>query len=124
VIADIDPMVIDQAVSNLVDNALRHTTGPVEVSLETWGATIELAVVDGGPGLAPREVDGVPHPGREVDRSSLAGPGFGLHIVRRVVAQHDGTFELVSEAPGTRAIVRLPVRLRALPEGALAGSDL
>jgi signal transduction histidine kinase len=124
VIADIDPMVIDQAVSNLVDNALRHTTGPVEVHLKTWGATIELSVVDGGPGLAPREVDGVPHPGREVDRSSLAGPGFGLHIVRRVVAQHDGTFELESEVPGTRAIVRLPVRLRSVPEEALAASDL
>ena len=113
VIADVDPMVIDQAVSNLVDNALRHTRGPVDVTLKSWGASLELTVVDGGPGLGPGEIEGVPHPGGEVDRASIAGPGFGLHIVRRVVAQHDGSFDLVSEASGTTAVVRLPARLRS-----------
>jgi signal transduction histidine kinase len=116
VIADIDPMVIDQAVSNLVDNALRHTSGPVDVILKSWGATIELAVVDGGPGLGPKEIKGVPDPSGEVARSSIAGPGFGLHIVRRVVAQHAGTFALEAEATGTRAVVRLPARLRSAAE--------
>ena len=116
VIADIDPMVIDQAVSNLVDNALRHTSGPVDVILKSWGATLELAVVDGGPGLGPKEIEGVPPPTGEVDRSSIAGPGFGLHIVRRVVAQHEGTFALEAEATGTRAVVRLPARLRSAAE--------
>jgi signal transduction histidine kinase len=116
VIADIDPMVIDQAVSNLVDNALRHTTGPVEVSLKTLGATIELAVVDGGADEARGEVDGVPKPGREVDHTGVAGPGFGLHIVRRVVDQHDGTFEFESEPSGTTAVVKLPARPRPVAE--------
>jgi len=116
VIADIDPMVIDQAVSNLVDNALRHTRGPVDVTLESWGATLELAVVDEGPGLGPKEIEGVPPPLGEVDRSSIAGPGFGLHIVRRVVAQHEGTFALEAEATGTRAVVTLPARLRSAAE--------
>ena len=111
VIAEIDPLVIDQAVSNLVDNALRHTNGLVEVKLVAAGATIEIAVVDRGPGLSPAELDGILHPGRD-DRRSFAGAGFGLHIVRRVVAQHDGTFDLVAEAGGTKALVRLPARPR------------
>lgn len=111
VIAEIDPLVIDQAVSNLVDNALRHTNGLVEVKLAATGAAIEIAVLDRGPGLSPAELDGILHPGRD-DRRSFAGAGFGLHIVRRVVAQHDGTFDLVAEAGGTKALVRLPARPR------------
>lgn len=113
VIADIDPLVIDQTVSNLVDNALRHTTGPVDVTLATEGATLSLTVSDRGPGLPRRQ--GIP-PRPDLDRSTVAGAGFGLHIVRRMVDQHDGSFELVGEPSGTTAIVKLPARLRSAAE--------
>jgi two-component system sensor histidine kinase BaeS len=56
----VDPDRIDQAISNLVGNALRHTPpgGTIDLEATTAGSVCQLKVIDSGPGIAP---DHLPH---------------------------------------------------------------
>ena len=83
---------IDQALSNLLDNALRHGAGDVELDAEARNGVISLRVRDHGNGVDPELSD------RAFDRFSRApaarqasGRGLGLAIVRAIVEEHHGT---------------------------------
>jgi len=91
---------LDQAVSNLVDNALRHGEGAVTVELRRRGADVELSVADEGSGFA----DDRPF---ERFSGSSSGAGLGLAIVQEIVRAHGGN---VAVDPGdrTRVVVTLP----------------
>jgi signal transduction histidine kinase len=86
-----DPMRLEQALSNLVDNALRHGGGVVELSAEPADGRVELHVRDRGPGFPEAFMD------RAFDRfsrgdhaRSRGGAGLGLAIVAGVAAAHGG----------------------------------
>lgn len=99
----IDPFVVDQVVSNLVDNALRYTQGKVSVSLGGTSRGVTIAVEDEGPWTVPEHGEGI-------DDGLVAaetGIGLGLHIVRTLVTDHGGTFSIEHGSTATRAIVRL-----------------
>lgn len=86
-----DAVRLDRAVSNLIDNALRHGTGDVEVGLQSEAGKVILTVTDQGHGLSH---DGSSLPG---------GPGLGLTIVREIARAHGGTVDLARVDGGTQA---------------------
>lgn len=88
-------------VTNLVDNALLHTRGPVRIHLLREGEQVVLTVADHGPGFDPAAM--------AEGRASPRGTGLGRSIVAHHVAQLGGRVE-VDSAPdrGTTATVRLP----------------
>ena len=106
--AEIDPFVLEQTIQNLVDNALRYTTGPVRVSLDAYRTTISVSVEDQGPGMAPSDLRLVREPLMRVDENIQSGTGLGLHIVATLVADHGGRLDIKSGENGTRAQVTLP----------------
>jgi signal transduction histidine kinase len=99
-------------VRNLVDNAVRHATGVVELHLSSHDGTVELAVGDDGPGIPVADRERVLRrfvrldPGRARD---AGGSGLGLAIVTEVAHAHGGTVE-VGRSPrgGALVTVRLP----------------
>jgi signal transduction histidine kinase len=100
-----DPLRAGQALVNLVDNALTHGGGTVELSAEERGGLVELHVRDAGPGF-PLEFRS-----RAFDRFSRAdgarsggGSGLGLSIVELVAGAHGGAVGL-SEPPAGGADV-------------------
>jgi signal transduction histidine kinase len=110
-----DPRRLGQILRNLVDNALVHAPGSdVRIEAARHGADrIEVAVVDGGPGI-PAE-----HVGRVFDRLYRADPsraratggaGLGLAIVRGLVEAQGGEVGVDGARPGggTRVWFRLP----------------
>lgn len=86
-----DPDKIDQMLSNLLDNAVRHGGGQVVVTVEPHGDGIAVTVTDDGPGIAPETV------GRVFTKfwrsGRRGGTGLGLYIVKGLVEAHGGTIE-------------------------------
>lgn len=104
---------IEQAVSNLVANAVQHGRG--EVSVIASGedpALVTLTVRNGG---TPIPADALPklfEPFQRGGGKSRAGLGLGLYIVREIVLAHGGTIDVASSEAGTFFEVRLPRRTR------------
>ena len=99
-----DRTLLGQVLANLIENALRHGAGPVELTVE--GATITIA--DHGPGIPQAEREPVLRRLYRLDRSrSTPGNGLGLAMVDAVVKLHQGQLELHDNQPGLKVTVRL-----------------
>jgi signal transduction histidine kinase len=107
-----DPVAAEQAISNIVENAVTHGESGehVAVLLERKGAAFELTVVDDGPGV-PASV--LPRLGERTFRSDEArqrdprGSGLGLAITSEVCARCGWTLSFHREQPrGLRVAVR------------------
>ena len=114
-IADVDPVGIEQVLSNLLDNAIKYSPEGGQIDIDAQWADARharLSVRDRGIGISPEKRGAIfkrfyqAH--AEDHRSGL---GLGLYIARQIIEMHDG--EITAEFPpdgGTRFVVRLPVR--------------
>jgi len=99
-----------EAVSNLVDNAIRYAGHGAEVTLRVrqQGQQALVVVEDNGPGIAPADRE------RVFERFVRAtyegdGCGLGLAIVKEIIERHQGLVTLDDAAPhGLRVTLRLP----------------
>lgn len=107
---DVDPVLMVQVVTNLVENAERHSPDgePIRVAAERKDETIELSVTDRGKGVPPEERESVFHSFVRFDTGGRAG--LGLAIVKAFVEAH-GERVWVENAPswGARFVVTMPV---------------
>ena len=97
-----DPERLEQALSNLVANAIRFTPagGTVRVSAHATASGVRLDVADSGPGLAADERPRVFDRFYKQDASrSRTGTGLGLSIVRAIAEAHGGA-ATVTSTPG------------------------
>ena len=99
---------LDRAVANLVDNALKFSAAPAPVDVRVHGATIEVA--DRGPGVDAEDQEHVfDRFYRATSSRTLPGSGLGLSIVAQIADVHDGTVSLEPrEGGGTVARLALP----------------
>lgn len=99
-----------QAISNLIDNAVKFTPrgGAVTLSVAAADDAVLLAVSDSGPGLPPELLDKA---GERFFRAPSAaeteGFGLGLALVKAVAALHGSQFALANIEPGLRAEWRM-----------------
>jgi two-component system osmolarity sensor histidine kinase EnvZ len=102
---------VRRAVSNLVDNALRHAGEPVEIELKKSAGAALIEVRDRGPGIPPGEAERLKRPFTRLDaaRSGRGGAGLGLAIVDRVARAHGGALELAPREGGG-LVARLALR--------------
>ena len=103
-----DRQLVTQMVSNLVENALKHTPAGCRISL---GAAIldgecRMTVGDNGPGIPEGERDKVFRRFYRLDEArSTAGSGLGLSLVAAVAQLHEATVCLSDDRPGLRVTV-------------------
>ncbi|MDR7258551.1 signal transduction histidine kinase [Sphingomonas sp. BE270] len=106
-----DPQLLFEAISNLLDNAIKFSPVGGEVVL---GATLDpgglsLTVRDTGRGLAPHERDAALRRFyRGVDAAGIPGSGLGLSIVAAIAHLHGFTLELGDAAPGLIVRIQAP----------------
>jgi two-component system phosphate regulon sensor histidine kinase PhoR len=99
----------DQALQNIVDNALKFTrAGEVVITASADHDRVEFTVRDTGPGIPSRDLPRVFERFYKVDRSrgGLPGSGLGLSIARHLVELQGGTIEAES-TPGAGTVIRL-----------------
>jgi len=103
---------ISQALTNLIDNALRHAAsgGEITLSATSAGRAIRFTVADRGPGIAASDRDQARRRfGRLDEARTLPGAGLGLALVDSVARLHGGTLELADNDPGLAATIILPL---------------
>ena len=104
-----DQLRLEQALGNLVDNALRYGRGTVRVSARPASAMVELHVIDQGDGFPPEFL------GRAFERFSRhdqartrGGAGLGLAIVRAIAEAHGGSAHLGGGEAGADVWISVP----------------
>jgi heavy metal sensor kinase len=106
--ADLDPFLIEQALDNLVDNALRHGEGEVRLSARRRDGSVVLEVSDEGPGFPPSfEAQAFERFTRPDGGRTGGGAGLGLAIVRAVAAAHGGQAAVVGPRDGSPTTLRI-----------------
>jgi two-component system sensor histidine kinase MprB len=90
---------LDRAISNLVDNALKFSNAPDPVEVEVVGASVEVR--DRGAGVAPEDRAKVfDRFYRASEARTLPGSGLGLAIVKQIAELHGGTVTLGARPEG------------------------
>ena len=104
-----DRLRAEQALGNLVDNALRYGHGQVQLAALRGNGRVELHVRDRGPGFPPEFMD------LAFDRFTRADPsrqgrgaGLGLAIVKVIAHAHGGTARAANRGTGADVWVELP----------------
>jgi signal transduction histidine kinase len=100
-----DRALLFEALSNLVDNAIKFTPegGEVRMELRQTLAGPQVDIVDNGPGIAADERDAVLQRFYRGDSTRhLAGSGLGLSIVSAVMRVHDFSMKIGNAQPGAR----------------------
>lgn len=110
-----DPSMLERIVSNLVDNAVKHSPagGTVTLELDSKGLP-KLTVHDQGPGIPAADQ---PHLFNRFFRGDTspreaAGTGLGLAIAKAAAEAHGGRLEFVGNGPGAVFRLVLPSRVR------------
>ena len=108
-ILDGDPLLVQQLVTNLIDNAVRHNVpgGDVRVATGTSDGQAVLSVTNSGPVIPPAEVDRLfqpfqrfgPRPARRD-----GGHGLGLSIVHAIATSHGATVAARARPGGGLAV--------------------
>ncbi|MEG3145252.1 HAMP domain-containing sensor histidine kinase [Sphingomonas sp. RT2P30] len=100
-----------QAITNLIDNALRHGAVGREVTLRLSSehGDVRFQVEDRGPGIADSDRGhALSRFGRLDNARSTPGAGLGLSLIAAVARLHGGRFELGDNAPGLKAAIIIP----------------
>ncbi len=123
-LASVDPELLEQAIDNLVVNALQHCGPGTQIQITAQPALLEaertplvrIRVSDTGPGIPPEALPRLFERFYRVEAERADGSGrptgfgLGLAIAREIVAAHGGTIAVESQAgQGTTFVIDLPV---------------
>lgn len=114
--ANLDPDRIEQVFTNLIDNAIRHTTegGTVQVSVTNSSDALEVEVKDSGSGIPEEDLPFIFERFYKADKSRVRnkekkGTGLGLAIAKNIVDAHQGNIQVKSKLnQGTTFSFKLP----------------
>ncbi|MGV3742914.1 MAG: ATP-binding protein [Burkholderiaceae bacterium] len=109
-----DPLLLAQAIGNLIDNAIKYAPAGSKIRVETekWlnhsDIEIGVSVADSGPGIPDAEKSKVVERFYRSDASrGTPGVGLGLSLVASVARLHNGNLHLSDNAPGLKATLAL-----------------
>jgi signal transduction histidine kinase len=114
---EVDPGRMTQVLTNILDNALRHTPegGTIMLSAREVNSQVELAIRDSGPGLKKDDLDRIfdrfyrTDASRQRDGALASGSGLGLAIARSIVQAQGGQISAESEeGKGLKVLITLP----------------
>jgi hypothetical protein len=108
---DGDPVLLAQAVANLIDNALKYAPPGTEVAVTGtlhFNGRVELVVADRGRGIPPEErTCATERFFRGTSSAGTQGVGLGLSMVAAIARLHGGALRLEDNEPGLRAVLSI-----------------
>ena len=112
--APIDPYLLEQAIVNLIDNAIRYSdvARPIQITSKQEGKEVLIRVKDNGAGIPEKLLPRIFERFYRVDKArsrELGGTGLGLSIVKHISLAHHGRVEVQSKVgDGTTFTIFLP----------------
>ena len=106
-----DRNLVFQALTNLLDNAIKYTPagGEVDVALEEQDGCAAIRVTDTGPGIPTERHEQVVQRFYRLDESrSAPGAGLGLSLVKAIAQRHDAGLQLEDRKPGLAVTLSFP----------------
>lgn len=115
VLAPVNPPLLEQALINLIDNAVKYSPegGSVDVRLAKQGGELVLSVKDDGPGIPREHLPRIFERFYRVDKArsrDLGGTGLGLAIVKHIAQAHGGSVT-VESVVGRGSVFRIHLPL-------------
>ena len=111
----LDPVLFEQVLFNLLDNAAKYAPPETTVRIESWqeGDMVKLQVIDEGSGIPSEEIERVFEKFHRASKGDQvrAGTGLGLAISRGFIEAMGGTIDAAnrSDRPGAVFTITLPV---------------
>jgi len=108
----VDPVLFEQVVVNLLDNALKYAPAASAIDVRAVASkdALEIGIADRGPGLPPGNEDRLFEKFFRGSHPGVGGVGLGLPICRGIVQAHGGTISAENRAGGGALFrVRLPL---------------
>jgi signal transduction histidine kinase len=106
-----DPERLHQVVGNLISNAVKFSPdgGSIEVEVRRAEPSVEIAVTDHGPGVAPDVMSKLFEPFWQGEEGrNRGGLGLGLPIAKHIIEIHGGTIHVQRDSQGTTFTISLP----------------
>ncbi len=110
VITRVDPVHFDNALSNLIDNAVKYGGDHIKVKLKA-SEQLELEISDNGPGIEKRHQDKIFEKFYRIpkgDQHDVKGYGIGLYYTQKIIDKHGGQITLSSKPGLTTFKITLP----------------
>lgn len=106
----LDAQLMERVLYNLLLNAVQASPakGSVTVKTRPLGDTVEIAVIDRGSGIDPKDLETIFNP---FFTTKSSGTGLGLAIVSKIVDEHGGTIDVESES-GSGSVFRIFLPMR------------
>jgi two-component system phosphate regulon sensor histidine kinase PhoR len=93
----LDPFHFENAVNNMVDNAIKYGGDQIEIELKSNAQSIELAVSDNGNTLTAKDKDSIFEKFHRVSKGNIhdvKGYGIGLYHAKKIIEKHGGQLTL------------------------------
>ncbi|WP_344490862.1 sensor histidine kinase [Nonomuraea monospora] len=106
------PVQLDRLLTNLLDNATRHTASRIDVEVAVRGDRVVVTVTDDGDGIAPEDRERVFERFTRLEDARAkdkGGSGLGLPLSREIATAHGGTLTVAEHTPGARFVAVLPL---------------
>jgi signal transduction histidine kinase/CheY-like chemotaxis protein len=105
-----DRDLLEQAVGNLIGNALKFTPrgGRIGLSAAAAADRIVIEVADDGPGVAPQDAERIFERWTRAEPAQAEGAGIGLSLAREIAELHGGELTLAPSERGARFVLALP----------------
>jgi len=121
-----DPTLLRRMIRNLIENAQRHGSPPIEIRVRITGGRAVLTVSDSGEGIPAADRDRIFAPFYRLRGTCTEGSGLGLALVRQIARQHGGDVR-ASELATSTFEVSLPAATWDAPtaeaQGAVVGTQ-
>lgn len=106
-----DPMLLTQALTNVLENALHFSPAqsPIEVEVRATDARVEISVADAGPGVPEEDLGRIFDKFYRVvsDQASAGGLGLGLSIARGLIEAMEGAIRAENRMPGPGLVISM-----------------
>jgi len=112
---DADLALIERVLTNLLDNAIRHTPegGRITVTLQAVQGEVQVSVADTGPGIPPARREDLFHTPPALGSDRPDSGGLGLLIVHRILQLHGREIRLLESREGALFVFTLPAATAA-----------